>query len=258
MKIGLKLGSDSIAYFDSARELKEKGYFDYIELFIIPGSEIGLAEKWKSLEVPFILHAPHSLAGMNPSLPEMEQANLKCIAEVSQWAQAMDAVYVIYHAGLNGTLDESIRQFKAFKWAYPRAFENALIENKPKVGINRESCIGYDTAQVKRLMGEIGFGFCLDFGHALCAAFSLRADEEAFLRDFLVLKPALFHLSDNIRGQETDGHMHLGQGSLDLPRLLTLIPEQAMVSLEVRKDSKSNLDDFLGDVEYLNRIKKAA
>jgi len=250
MKLGLKLGTQGTVYIDAAQELRKKGHYDFLELFIVPGSDVSQAEKWRSLDVPFVLHAPHSMAGMNPSLLEMEEGNRKCIAEVAAWVRALKPGNVIYHAGAKGTLSETLRQFKSFKQTYPDAFKNALIENKPKMGLNGEACIGADPEEVASLMRELGMGFCLDFGHALCAAYSLKRDEKEFLDAFLALKPELYHLSDGAKHTQLDSHSHLGAGSLDLPWLLSLVPKGGRVTLETGKNHAERLDDFIEDVRF--------
>ncbi|MFH0920135.1 MAG: TIM barrel protein [Fibrobacterota bacterium] len=250
MKFGLKLGSNAIAYFNAAQALRDKGCFDYIELFIVPGSDVSLAQKWKSLNVPFIFHAPHSLAGMNLSLKENETHNRKCISEVAVWARALQPRWIIYHAGLNGTLNETIRQFAIFKQAMPDAFRNALIENKPKVGINGECCLGVEPAELSSIMTSLGFGFCLDFGHALCAAYSLNENEKTFLDKLFALNPKVHHLSDGKKHTQVDSHAHLGKGELDLPWLLSLVPAGGWLTLETNKNYPDKLDDFAEDIRY--------
>ena len=59
MKLGLKIWSRNGNYVQPAVDLYEKGMFDYIELFAVPGSA-SYIEKWENLDIPFVLHAPHS------------------------------------------------------------------------------------------------------------------------------------------------------------------------------------------------------
>ena len=52
-KIGLKLWSiNTDSYYTCAQKMYQKGIFDYIELYIVPGS-INTLEKWKNINVYF-------------------------------------------------------------------------------------------------------------------------------------------------------------------------------------------------------------
>lgn len=65
MKIGLKLYSTDVALIPDARKLKVREFVDFVELYIIPGSYENSIENWKGLDVPYVIHAPHSYHGIN-------------------------------------------------------------------------------------------------------------------------------------------------------------------------------------------------
>ena len=62
-QIGLKLWSvNTEHYYQEAARLYAEGMFDYIELYVVPGS-IAALPKWKEQKAPFInrfLHLPRS------------------------------------------------------------------------------------------------------------------------------------------------------------------------------------------------------
>ena len=59
-KLGLKLWNiNDSCYYREAVNLYKKGVFDYIELYIVPDN-LSLIDKWKMLNIPFDIHAPHS------------------------------------------------------------------------------------------------------------------------------------------------------------------------------------------------------
>ena len=60
-KLGLKLWSiNTDYYYDEAIRLYNDGIFDYIELYVVPNSTETI-DKWKKINIPFSLHAPHFL-----------------------------------------------------------------------------------------------------------------------------------------------------------------------------------------------------
>ena len=82
LKIGLKIWSTNQNYLSSIKALKGEGMIDYIELFVAPDSTEDHIRIWEDLNVPFLLHAPHSYAGLNFSDEECEQKNRLLIDKV--------------------------------------------------------------------------------------------------------------------------------------------------------------------------------
>jgi len=77
MQFGLKLGSTNINYTEDILSFFKAGYFQYIELFTVPSSFNDNIVYWKKFSIPIIIHAPHSFAGMNISLPQERENNKK-------------------------------------------------------------------------------------------------------------------------------------------------------------------------------------
>lgn len=77
MQFGLKLGSKDTNYTEDIHSFNQNGYFQYIELFAVPESFNETIEYWKQFSMPFVIHAPHSYAGMNLSLTEERENNKK-------------------------------------------------------------------------------------------------------------------------------------------------------------------------------------
>lgn len=65
INLGLKIWSTNTNYLKDAIKLFDKGYYKYIELFVLPGSYRHYIKFWKDLRIPFIIHAPHYREGMN-------------------------------------------------------------------------------------------------------------------------------------------------------------------------------------------------
>jgi endonuclease IV len=124
----------------------------------------------------------------------------------------------------------------------------------PRVGINNEDMSGYNPDQVKELIGESGKGFCLDLHHAAKAAVSIKRDYKELIRDFLSLKPKLFHISDGDCKYEKDHHQDIGTGSFDFTFFKECIEktESRMITLETPRKNHLSFDD---DRENIRRLR---
>lgn len=251
--LGLKLWSiNTDNYLHEAIKLYEKNIYGYIELYVVPNT-LEYLEKWQDLKIPFIIHCPHSAHGFNLAKKEKQENNRKIFEEVKKYADALDAQYIVIHGGMDGDIEETAIQLALLNES------RALIENKPFVALpNRiggEYCRGYNIDEIKTVIDTAKCGFCLDFGHAICAANSLNQDPYEYIEEFLKLNPQMFHLTD-IEDITSiyDSHPHLGEGELDIARILKLIPNEAKITVETIKNSKTDLDDFINDFEVLKRI----
>jgi endonuclease IV len=245
IQLGLKLGSRNTQYTHDIIDYYRRGVFQYLELFVNPGTFEETADYWKQFPFPYIIHAPHYAAGMNMAVKEMETSNIPLIAEAFRFADALKAEYVIFHSGVNGTIEETARQLKPF------ADSRCLIENKPKKGLGGENCVGALFEELHYIINELKAGFCLDFGHAICAANSLKRDPFDFIKELSRLEPAVYHLTDGDRAGEKDGHHHYGAGTFPLKELLAPLPENAMLTNEAKHDFPDNLSDFEADWRWL-------
>ncbi len=253
-KCGLKLWSiNTDNYFYDAKKLYEKGLYEYIELYIIPES-LETLPKWKSLEIPFIIHAPHSAHNMNLAQKELENSNKKNYEQTAKFADDLDAEFIIFHGGMNGDYKECARQLKNINDS------RALIENKPYKPIPqmgfRGTCVGAKFEEVKYIKEFAEVGCCLDFGHAICAGNSLGQDVFGLIDKFKTLEPSMYHLSDvNDITSEIDEHPHLGEGELNIRGIMTSLPKDTYVTVETVKNSKENLYDFARDMEFIKSWK---
>jgi endonuclease IV len=247
MQIGLKLGSTNKSYTSDILSLYENGYFQYIELFAIPETFDDTIGYWKQFDIPTIIHAPHSFAGMNLSLPEKRNNNVKKLEETFQFVDVLNSQYIIFHSGINGSIGETIRQLRPF------ADSRCLIENKPRKGFDNTKGIGSIASEICFLQKELNIGFCLDFGHAICAANSLKQNPLKFIQELLQLNPTMYHLTDGDYKGEYDSHLHYGQGDFPIKEILKLIPQDAKLTNEAKHNSEKNLNDFIEDVKCLEK-----
>lgn len=251
LKIGLKLWSTNEKYVKPALALYHEGFCDYIELFAVPGSLKNFLPMWKALEVPYLIHAPHYYGGgMCLSQKDAFEKNMELAAETLKFADALKAPHIIFHSGVGGNIEETARQLSYIN--DPRI----LVENKPYRGIKGEICNGVSPKEIGFLMASAKVGFCLDIGHALCAANSLKRPHAEFLSEMSALEPTLFHLTDGYKDGEKDVHLHLGTGSFDFDLIRMLLPQTAQVSIECYHDSEDHLDDFKDDSKFLRQLFK--
>lgn len=198
--------------------------------------------------IPINLHAPHFMHGVNLANHEKFEYNRNIFDQVEWVRNKLFSRYTVVHAGMNGSIDEVIKQLKII------CPQNMLLENKPyraPMG-NRNLCRGYNVEEVKSIVQEIGCGFCLDIGHAICSANSLQISPYKMIEDFNELAPQMYHISDGDINSDIDRHLHFGMGSFDFKRIFKLINPNACFSIETEKNSKYDLCDFEKDVEYLS------
>jgi deoxyribonuclease-4 len=248
MKIGLKLWSSNTDMISKAVELISSGIFHYIELMPVPRTEPSLFQEY---DVPYILHVTSEKFNFNIADDKLFDYNMRIIKENIEWTNNLDAKYMILHPGF-GDLNEALAFLSRID------DERIIIENFPRIGINNEEdLLGYSVNQVELLMGE-KFGFCLDFGHAVKAAISLKKNYKDFILDLVKLEPNMFHLSDGDLVTEKDQHLNLEEGNYDLNFLMNCVisgkhGHSKHVTLET---PRMNLNSFDEDLDNVNRLKK--
>ena len=261
MKIGLKLWSvNTDAYLREARRLYVEKVFDYLELYVVPGTLEKLT-LWKALQeelnLPFVIHAPHSFHGVNLADAANSAANEKAVDETKRFADKLGARKIIVHGGWcpencgqAAALAQLIAQLKSL------ADERLLIENKPYLPIDNlpRRLVGSTPDEIRSIIAAVKCGFCLDIGHAVASANAHGADWRVWLADFLSLKPEMFHLSDIQADSKIDQHLHFGTGTLPLAEVVSMLPRDASVSIETKRDSTDNLNDFAKDAECLRNF----
>ena len=243
MKFGLKLWSINTDLIDQAVHLIDEKVFDYIELMVIPDSEI----KPFLIDVPYIIHIPHEKFGVNIGDPAAKEYSLQKINECIAWADRLNAKHLILHAG-HGSMQHATDLLREV------SDSRLLIENVPKVGLSGEAMIGYSPAQIEELIGDSDMGLCLDFGHAVKAAVSLGVDYKEYVRGFMEFEPRMFHVSDGTLSGERDEHLGIGEGEYDFGFLMGCVgrSEFKMMTLETPRVYLERLEE---DVQNMYLLK---
>ncbi len=244
IKIGLKLWSKNYDLINEAQRLIEEDIFQYIELMVVPKTEISPFQK---IKVPYIVHMSHWELGTNIADKKKKESSQKVIKQCIEWTDKLNANYLILHPGFGSITD-------ALEFLEKINDERILIENTPKIGQNDEKMIGFTPEQIKELMGN-KFGFCLDFSHAIKAAISLKKDYKKYVEDFLKLNPKMFHLSDGTLNNEKDEHLNIKKGQFDFDFLANCIRKNnKFVTLETPRINLSSLEEDLENMEKLKSI----
>ncbi len=251
-KLGLKLWSTNVEFLSQLSSMYTRASFDYVELYLVPGTSQKIVEYWNGLEIPIVIHAPHFSHGFNLADKTLAANNLKILEEVLCCADMLKVDTIIVHGGNGGDKNETIRQLKLLK--DPRL----LIENKPKMGLNGKECIGYMPEEIEEIVFACGLrGFVLDFNHAVCAARSLDIDPLKYISEFLAIAPRMFHFGNGDYFSLVDKHMHLDQGNMPLNKFMAFLPKGTRVTLETPNDFSMGVRDFKNNRAFLNRLCEA-
>lgn len=249
IKVGLKLWSVNTDLILYAEKLYRDGYFQYIELYSVPGTYDKAIGHWKKCPAPYVIHCAHSSHGFNLAKKDMRLKNQEIFREAQRFADALKADAIILHGGNDGDIDEVIRQLADLR------DERNHIENKPKLGSNGCICIGWNVQEIQKIRKSANVpGMVLDFAHAVCGANAAGQDPDEFIDGFFSLQPLMFHLSDGDRHSQKDKHRNLGQGNFEVKKWVSKIPAGSRLALETPMGSGPGLDYFKKDVTYLNEL----
>lgn len=244
--LGLKLGSKDTQYTDEIIRYYDEGVFQYIELFAISDTYRERISYWKQFDIPFGIHAPHSAAGLNLACRENREINKLKIEESIKFADSLKADYIIFHSGVNGSCDEVVTQLKPF------VDSRFLIENKPIRGLDGSICVGATIPELDCIISELNSGFCLDFGHAICAARTQNIEPLYYIKSLKEkFNPCVYHLTDGDYKSELDSHLHYGEGSFPLKELLGFVPAGAKVTNEAKRNVNTCLYEIKNDSNVL-------
>lgn len=250
-KIGLKLWSTNTDhYLREAKKLHAEGVFDYIELYVVPGS-LNCANEWQKLNIPYIVHAPHSVHGINLADKNCEDSNISIFSEVKEFADVLNAPTIIAHGGVLGSIDEVARQINLI------GDSRIIVENKPYFPIDNSDKLlaGSTPEEIQRIIAATGCGFCLDIGHAVASANAHGVDWKKYFDSFLKFNPKMYHLSDLDISSKKDQHLHFGTGTLQIKEITASLPRNAYISVETEKAHTKKLNDFKEDVKWLRDLK---
>lgn len=260
-KFGVKLWSrDFVKNPEFARQSVasvKDGHFDYIELFAIPNTYDDLHSLVKDnlQNLPVIIHAPHSVFGVDTGNPERFEQNVKDLEASFRYADLLKAEIIILHPGFNEDercLNESARQFQKLNDG------RLAVENMPSFCTSTGRVLhGSSPEQVARIMKASGCNLCLDFSHAICAANHFGRDKYADLKAYQALKPVMYHLCDGDWSSDKDEHRHYGEGDYPLAKLLNdYTNADTFITMETGHGVPTDISPWIADIDYLKALRR--
>jgi sugar phosphate isomerase/epimerase len=253
---GLKLGLHEAKLAVAAREIWDGGVYGFLELYVPLDADPEDASHWAWFDGPLVLHAPHAFGGFNFASRELAAGNSRCLAKLDELHRRMRPKFMVFHPGLDGEKGEMFRQIGELAKNHPDLHRLMLIENKPRLGLRGEICLGASPGEMREILSGTGCGFCLDVRHALAYAAWAGLDWCGVVRDFAAISPRLWHAADGRMADRTDSHLHIGDGDLPWAQIGAFWSHDAMVTLECAKEPSLCLSDFSADLTRLKACLK--
>jgi sugar phosphate isomerase/epimerase len=254
-KFGLKLWSTNKNYIDSVIKLYELGLYSYIELFAVPNSYKNFIKLWQNLKIPYVIHAAHSMTGLNLAKREFFQNNILLAKEAFDFVESLNSQFVIFHPGINGDIKETCYQLNKLINKKIIDINKILVENKPYYGIQDNIiCVGSRPEEIEFIIKNTGVGFCFDIAHAIHSANAHKENIFEFIDQFNQFDPKMYHISDGDFSGVLDEHKNIGDGNFDFKKILNLLSKDSFVTIETKKNFQDNLSDFEQDIRKLRNL----
>ena len=241
IQLGFMIWSTNLNLVEQAETAYSEGNLDYVEIFYVPGSYAGTAEAWKNGRFPKIIHAPHSMSGLNFARKDKREENARLVQQSLQFADTLGVESVIFHPGSHGNISETINQIIAFR------DDRMIIENKPHDGLDGSICIGSTYDEMEKILEQTKLRFCLDFGHGTASAKFHGEDPVLFNLNLLKLNPAIYHLTDGDISSTLDSHFPYGSGSFPLSEFFRMVPDNSMVTDESQRKNPESIQEYFVD-----------
>lgn len=252
-RFGLKLGVHEKELAAVAKTLWQEKQFDFLELYVLKNARVDQAEFWNWYDGVLVLHAPHSAGGFNFARSEMAADNAKTLELLDAFREQMNPAMMVFHSGADGDIEETFRQVAALRREYPELHSVMLLENKPRLGLNGEYCLGSSSEEMRKILTETECGFCLDVRHAFAYAAWAGLEWRGIIEDFAALKPRLWHAADGGINSNVDSHNHIGEGTMPWEEIGAFWDENFLVTIECAKTQSEILKDFQQDIHLLRR-----
>lgn len=253
MRVGIKQFSDQLEQYKEDL-IKYKDNYDYIELYVYPNA-ISYLKNWcdfkEKYSINFTIHAPHFSQHVNLADKSYFEDNKKAYEVVNEYGKELDAEYTVVHGGMDGSVEEIVRQVEILKPYKMR------IENKPFVAPRKPEsmvCRGATIEEIKYIKDNYDCGFNLDIGHAFCSAVSQGINQLEYVKQFLELKPQSYHISDGEYDNRIDIHYHLKDGDYEWDKIFPLLDKNLNWTLEtITKKNIEGLERVMEDIKFMKK-----
>lgn len=226
MLLGVKTYNDKkfIEYF--------KDKVDFLEV-------MSFAKREDLENIKIIIHCKHQLFGINPADKTKEKENLEELKKGQEIANITKAEKIIFHPGF--IENENCSKEQAIKIVKELKDKRIIIENLPKMNNLGKFCTTPE--ETKEFMDKTEKELCFDLNHAISAAFQNNLDPYSYIKDFLDLKPRHYHLGGQTLPNNAT-HIALTESNIDLNKIISLLPEESEISLEVTQDITKTEEDI--------------
>lgn len=229
MKLGVKTFNEE----NFLKPFKDKA--DFFEIMAIQDEDYSFL---KEFSLPIVIHAQHQIFGANNADKTKIKKNTDSINFAINLANEYKADKIILHPGLiadeNCSIEQAIYFFKLIN-NKKILVENLIIRDKKGLCATPE--------EMKMFLKETKMGFCFDINHAIETAIYLNKDYIEFIKEFIELKPAHYHLGGQNIKQKKE-HIDFKESDIDLKKILELIPKDAEITLEVSTDIEKTKEDL--------------
>ena len=220
----MKLGVKTFKEGDFLRPFKDKA--DFFEVMAIQDENYSFL---KEFSLPIVIHAQHQKFGVNNADKTKIKKNIDSTNFAINLANEYKANKIIVHPG--EITDKNCSEAQAVSFFKSIKDKRILIENLPK----NPNCLCSTPEEMKMFLKETKTGFCFDINHAIETAVYLNKDYIEFIKKFIELKPAHYHLGgQNLKKKED--HINFKESDIDLKKILELIPKDVEITLEVSTD----------------------
>lgn len=235
MKIGVKTFRDEkfLDYFQDKA--------DFFEVMAITSVNYDFLKKYS---LPIIIHTEHPVLGIDYADKSLEKENTDSVNFARKLADELNSKKIIVHFGSLYNKDTSSAE-NALEFLKKINDTRILIENVYPV---RES-IGCLPEELEYFTKNTKKGFCLDINHAIFAAEIFNLDYLELIKELLKLNPSHFHIGGqriknrSVPIQERE-HLSLKESDFDLKKVLSLLPKDAEITIETKKDIESVEEDL--------------
>jgi endonuclease IV len=241
MKIGVKT-------FNEIEILEKfKDHVDFFEIMALDKPNPQVLEFIKNSNMPIIIHSQHAGFGINNADKSKINKNKKAMEKAIEHANHSNAKRIIVHPGEKENETCSENNSLEFIKSFPDS--RIIIENMPKIPLTKGICLGYSPESIKLFMEKTGAGFCLDINHAICSAIENDLDYKSYLKDFIKLKPAHYHLGGQKIRKNRQTHLSLEDSEINIKEIVELLPANAEITLETTTD----LNKIQRDIDIIKK-----
>jgi sugar phosphate isomerase/epimerase len=216
---------------------------DFFEIMALDDVDYSFLEEF---DTEIVVHAQHQGFGVNLADKTKRGMNLTAIKIAIKLADIFNSKKIILHLGTLENENCSIENSQTFLKEI--AESRILIENLPFRNENSSEYLFSTPKEMRSFLAKTKCGFCFDINHAIRSALEHGKPPYSYIKDFIKLNPAHFHIG----GQKLSGEDHISflDSDIDLGKILSLLPRDAEITLEVTTDLKK----IEYDLKFIGKI----